>query len=53
MKKEDLVEIYKRIALPMPQRRSNEGKHLGKKLNDLRISKNIAIAENEEYTLYD
>ncbi|OXU28360.1 hypothetical protein TSAR_008317 [Trichomalopsis sarcophagae] len=53
LKKSDLIEMYRRIVLPMPQRRYNETKHLGKKLTDLRISRGISIATEEEQALYE
>ncbi|XP_011499563.1 PREDICTED: uncharacterized protein LOC105363519 isoform X2 [Ceratosolen solmsi marchali] len=53
MEKADLIEMFKRVALPMPQRQCNEGRPLGKKLNDLRISRNIDIATSEEHILYE
>ncbi|XP_001607125.1 uncharacterized protein LOC100116309 [Nasonia vitripennis] len=53
LKKLDLIEMYRRVVLPMPQRRYNGTKHLGKKLNDLRISRGISIATEEEQALYE
>ncbi|XP_058795086.1 uncharacterized protein LOC131666444 [Phymastichus coffea] len=52
LKRSDLVEMYRRIALPLPQRRYNESKYLGKKLNDLRLTRKIAVAIEEEQALY-
>ena len=45
--------MFKRVALPLPQRRYNEAKYLGKKLNDLRVNRKITIAVEEEQALYE
>ncbi|XP_008551086.1 uncharacterized protein LOC103573682 [Microplitis demolitor] len=48
MDKLKLLEIFKRIAMPMPQRKYNDQRSLGKKLSDLRLAKNIKISDHDK-----
>ncbi|KAK0093921.1 hypothetical protein PV326_012332 [Microctonus aethiopoides] len=48
MSKIKLLEIFTRVALPLSQRIYNEERPLGKKLQNLRSSRNIAIANYNE-----
>ncbi|CAD6241971.1 GSCOCG00009400001-RA-CDS [Cotesia congregata] len=48
MDKLKLLEVFKRIALPMPQRKYNDQRSLGKKLCELRVTKNIKISDIEQ-----
>ncbi|XP_012275864.1 uncharacterized protein LOC105697268 [Orussus abietinus] len=48
LSKPELVEIYKRVVLPLPQRQFDEARHLGKKLSTLRSKNGIATACYEE-----
>ncbi|XP_074102895.1 uncharacterized protein LOC141529979 [Cotesia typhae] len=48
MDKLKLFEVFKRIALPMPQRKYNDQRSLGKKLCELRVTKNIKISDVEQ-----
>lgn len=53
IKRSDLIEMFKRIAIPMPQRQYNEAKYLGKKLHDLRVTRKICISTEEDKKLYE
>lgn len=48
LNKEQLVEIYNRIALPLPQRKYGQARHIHKKMAALRMSKSIPVAANED-----
>ncbi|KAK0168438.1 hypothetical protein PV327_002238 [Microctonus hyperodae] len=50
MSKIKLLEIFTRVALPLSQRIYNEERPLGRKLQSLRSSRNIAIANYDENT---
>ncbi|KAJ8668604.1 hypothetical protein QAD02_010267 [Eretmocerus hayati] len=52
MKRSDLIDMFRRISLPQPQRRYNESKQLGKKLSDLRINRRISVAIEQDHSLY-
>lgn len=50
MNKIKLLEIFTQVALPLSQRIYNEERPLGRKLQNLRSSRNIAIANYNENT---
>ncbi|XP_014235136.1 uncharacterized protein LOC106657936 [Trichogramma pretiosum] len=49
--KTELIKIYKKTVLPLPQRQYNVAKYLGKKLHELRVTRKIPTATGKELDL--
>ncbi|XP_015588272.1 ashwin isoform X1 [Cephus cinctus] len=48
LSKPELIEIFKRVALPLPQRQCSESRYFGRKILSLRIKRSIATATYED-----
>ncbi|XP_014215182.1 uncharacterized protein LOC106644272 [Copidosoma floridanum] len=52
-KKSDLIGMFKRLAMPLPQRKYNEAKCFGKRLSELRLHRKIPTAIEADTKLYE